>query len=442
LTPIVTGPVPVTASSRPFRSSLDRASSVFVDLEPLGYVEEEYFLAGHADAIDPDGDRIAEAASYVTRVLVRRPDRVERFSGTVHLEPFHNLGESTPTWGVAHRHLTAQGDAWIGVTVSAGTFGEPGTPLAGGVTLLRSVDPDRYATLELLASDKKPPRAAPTGPGGYDPEEMRWRLAIATAQGAGIAAGLAGLVRGNHPTSPLAGFEVTRLYASGWSQTGLFWANFLDFGLHEASRAIDGYLVAVAPGPEHRPADAILVNLLSEAEVVGTLNLGDGVADDTDVPRFRGYEVPGSFHLWHLAFGGPFHTDDHGARHNDRPWPLLVHALLASIEAWSRDGTPMPHEPRITRDSKAPDGVARDEHGNARGGLRTPWLDVPSAQYLPRCECSPTVGEMRVFDDAKVVELYGTHAEHAGKWANAVDELVRHRWLLPVDAIALRAAPE
>lgn len=69
-----------------------------------------------------------------------------------------------------------------------------------------------------------------------------------------------------------AGFEVSRLFASGWSQTGLFWANFLDRGFHEAVRAVDGYLVAVAPGPEHRPVGAILVNLLSEAEVVGTLN--------------------------------------------------------------------------------------------------------------------------------------------------------------------------
>jgi hypothetical protein len=310
------------------------------------------------------------------------------------------------------------------------------------VTQLRHVDPERYATLELHPSDKKPPRAEPTGPGGYDPEEMRWRLSITTAQGAGIAAGLAARVRGNHPTSPLAGFDVTRLFASGWSQTGLFWANCLDRGFHEGVRAVDGYLIAVAPGPEHRPDGAILVNLLSEAEVVGTLNPGMGIADDTDVPRFRGYEVPGAFHLWHLGFGGPFNTADHGARHNDRSWEFLVHTLLANIEAWSRDELPMPRAPRIIRDPHAADGVARDEHGNALGGLRTAWVDVPSARYLPRCECSPTVGEMRVFDDATLETLYGSRADHADAWAHAVDAMVRDRWLLPADAVALRAAPE
>ena len=64
---------------------------------------------------------------------------------------------------------------------------------------------------------------------------------------------------------------MSRVFASGWSQTGLFWSDFLRHGYHERARAIDGYLVAVAPGPEPRPDGAILVNLLSEAEVVRLL---------------------------------------------------------------------------------------------------------------------------------------------------------------------------
>jgi hypothetical protein len=200
--------------------------------------------------------------------------------------------------------------------------------------------------------------------------------------------------------------------------------------------------VAVAPDSGHHPADAILVNLLSEAEVVGTLNPGTGVAPDSDAPPFRGYEVPGTFHLWNLAFGGPFRTQDHGLRHNDRSWYLLVHALLAGIERWSHGGAPLPHEPRIARDADAPDGVARDAHGNALGGVRTPWVDVPSARYLPRCECSPTVGEMRPFDDAAMALVHGDGSRRAETWVAAVDALLERGWLLPDDADALRAQPE
>lgn len=257
------------------------------------------------------------------------------------------------------------------------------------------------------------------------------------------------LVRANPPAVPLGGLgaAVSRLYASGWSQTGLFWSSFLDRGYHERARAAsgvaaDGYLVAVAPGPAHHPGDAVVVNLLSEAEVVGTLEEPFGVADDTDAPPFCGYEVPGTFHLWHLGSGGPFDGGEHGAHHNDRSWPLLVHALLANLEAWSRDGVPMPRAPRITRDLSTPDGIARDEHGNARGGVRTAWVDVPSARYLPRCACSPTVGEMQPFDGARLVALYGSDAGRARAWESAVDAMVRERWLLPEDATALRAASE
>ena len=445
--PTLRGPV-VIAGSLPFRSAHDADSSLFFDLASVGYVEEEYFLDGRADAHDADGNLLAEAAPYVTRMLVRRPADPERFSGTVHLEPLHNLQENSPTWNVSRGFLTRRGHAWIGVTVSAGTFMPAGTPMGGGIAQLQHADARRYGELSLLAFDTPPPRAAPVGPGGYDVEEMRWNLSMATAHGAGVVAGVGALVRGNHRSSPLAGYEVQRVDASGWSQTGLFWANFLDWGYHEvargasSTRAIDGYLIAVAPGPAHHPVDAPLVNLLSEAEVVGTLNPGAGVADDSDTPPFRGYEVPGTFHLWNLAFGGPFRTADHGVRHNDRSWYLLVHALLDGLDEWTRGGKPLPHAPRITRDPGAPDGVARDEHGNALGGVRTAWVDVPSARYLARCECSPTVGEMRVFDDATIARLHGSDDAHRSAWALRVDAMHADRWLLAEDAAELRATPE
>ena len=55
--------------------------------------------------------------------LVRRPRDAARFSGTVHLEPLHVLGEGSPTWGVAHTQIMRAGDGWVGVTVNSGVFG-------------------------------------------------------------------------------------------------------------------------------------------------------------------------------------------------------------------------------------------------------------------------------------------------------------------------------
>ncbi len=341
----------------PFRSAFARESSLYVDLHALGYVEEEWLLEGTADAVDPDGTVLEADAPYVTRVLVRRPGDPARFSGAVFVEPFHNLNEDTPAWTSEHRYLIRNGHAWVGLTVNSGTFGPAGTSRGGGVAQLREFDPARYGTLHLLAFEHGPTRAAPPGPGGFDPELMRWRLAIATAQGHAIAAGLFGLLKRNDASSPLAGFAVDRVYATGWSQTGLFLQQFLDRGYHEAMGAapsadgepgpvVDGYLIAVGPAPEHRPADAVLVNLLSEGEVVGTLNPGFTVADDTDAPRFRGYEVPGSFHHWEVKPGAQRlptrRSGTEPASDGARP-PARRHAQRPAV---ARGGARDPRQPR------------------------------------------------------------------------------------------------
>ena len=86
---------------------------------------------------------------------------------------------------------------------------------------------------------------------------------------------------------------------------------------------------------------------------------------------------------------------------------MLLRAIADNLVASLRDGTPMPSGAWITCDPHALDGVARDEHGNAIGGLRAPWVEVPTAQYLPRCSCSPTTGEKIPFSDDEIARLYG-----------------------------------
>jgi hypothetical protein len=100
----------------------------------------------------------------------------------------------------------------------------------------------------------------------------------------------------------------------------------------------------------------------------------------------------------------------------------------------------MPHVPRIERDPTSVDGVARDEHGNAIGGLRMPWLEAPRAQYLPRCPCGPTTGQTIPFSHEKLAALYGSDDEYRARWNRAVTRLVEDRLLLADDAGALRAA--
>lgn len=426
--PAIEGPIRATDSSRIFGAAESAAD--------LGLLEEEYFVSGTAPARNARGDIVQEAVSYTTRIVVRRPADAARFTGTVHIEPFHVLGENAPTWGVAGDAIMRRGDAWIGVTVNSGVFGGyDRIAMPGGVALLQDAEPERYAPLSLYLARDDDVAALADVP-MTDSGRMMERITLAIAQGNDIAGQVATLARAGPSAGPFD--DVARIYASGWSQTGMFWRAFVQDGRHAECRRPDGgpivdaYVVSVAPGPDAHPGDAVVVNMLSEGEVAGVgFGARASVAPDTEDPRFRGYEIPGTFHSWSNRGVQP---DDGHAVHNDRPWYLLFHSLVDNLDEWVQRGVPMPTEPRITRDREAADGVARDRDGNALGGVRTPWLDVPAARYAPTCTCHPLTGEMVPFDADTMAARYGSDAAYLEEFDAAVDTLVGRRWLRADDA--------
>jgi hypothetical protein len=409
-----------------------------VALASRGYVEEEYFISGWADAFDPDGVRLAPDIAFKTRFLVRRPIDAERASGSVFLDPLHMINEMPASWSSAE-WLMANGHAWVGVTVHNSSFGRL-YGFDGGLAALQQADGDRYGRLHLEEFDRPPRLHSYVGPAGTDSIALRWNMEMAHPQGHPIVGAVARALK----SRPLLGDGLAeRIYACGVSQTGNFWRSFLDHGWHELTGDVDrgpaiaAYVIIVGSPPAHRPADAVLVNVLSEAEVVGTIvQMRAVAAEDSESPRVRGIELPGAPHtLTRSGNGG----GDEGHRHTDRPYEVFLRAIYASLDTWVRGGPPMPHVPRILRNVAALDGLARDEHGNALGGVRAPWLEAPRAQYLPRCPCSPIVGEAIPFTDEILAQLYATDAEHARQWDRAVQRLVEDRLLLAEDAPELTA---
>ena len=84
---------------------------------------------------------------FRTRFVVRRPVDPDRFSGTVVVE-WHNVSagiDASPDWGFLHRHLAAQGHAWVGV--SAQKVGIDGGGFVEGMHL-KILAPERYGELE------------------------------------------------------------------------------------------------------------------------------------------------------------------------------------------------------------------------------------------------------------------------------------------------------
>jgi hypothetical protein len=373
---------PLLGDRLPFRSVLNPASSLFNDLAALGYVEEEHQVAG-------DG--------YVTRALVRRP--TEGWSGTVFLEPFHAIDEDTAHWTTAWRHLTRRRHAWVGVTTASGLWGPMGAPAGGGVVRLQQDQPERYAALSLPDHD--------------EPDVLR-RMGTPSTHAHRLLADVAAVLK---RTDVLLPRPADHVVGAGWSQTGVVWTHHLDHG-HPVDD-LDAVWIAVAPGPE-RPTTVPVVHLMGECELLGLLREPSAAIDDTELAR--GYEVPGTFHYWQLK---PHRGDHaHAARHNDRPWWLVVHALLEHLDRHLADGTPLPRAERVVR---AGDGLARDDAGNALGGVRTPWLDVPDATYLAACTCSPATGAVEPID---VVERHGSLDAYRAAFRARARELAAEGWLL------------
>ena len=75
--------------------------------------------------------------------------------------------------------------------------------------------------------------------------------------------------------------------------------------------------------------------------------------------------------------------------------------------------------------------VALDEHGNARGGIRTPHLDVPVTSItIPNSGpglCSQTGYEYPLTDDA-LAELYSNGGQYTSGFIGRLNELERAGW--------------
>jgi len=475
----VEGPIG-TERSLPYGSALNNNQQARL-LDEYGYVEEELFVSGTAGLYGPTTNEPLEeyeqlndiaplstlcepAVPFTTRALAVRPREVGRFSGTVHAIPFHNLGAGAQV----EPHLLREGHAWVGVEVCSGTRFGPDEIPSGGVANLHHTDPERYGSLEIPGGRTEHwPNLQPGvlgkafetidfGKQGWEMLVFRQELARSYAQGPDIYFSVVeGLRTGKG--SVLPGLDVRRVYTSGASG-GTEILRPLALYHHDrwmqpdGGPILDGYFILVGQIPERRPAGAALVVFQTEAEAMTAIDNGWDIPEDTDDPKFRYYEIPGTGHQFsaapqaaqdaasvaHVLPEGIQGLSQRDASEEYQPYDKfnapIVWALWDALYRWVDDGVPMPRAPRITRDQSAPDGIARDEHGNALGGLRTPWVDVPDARYVARISPgNPLAPGMEPFTDERMDALYGSRGEYQRRVRARLDEMVDDRFLLAQD---------
>lgn len=455
--PALEGPLRTDATSHPFGGAAyeDRPEN----LAAVGYVEQEYIVRGKADvydwpAVGPAVVRTADAP-YVTRILVRKPARAGRFSGNVVVEPLNpsNLFDLNIGWALMNRQLVRNGDAWVGVTVK---------PIS--VAALKTFDPQRYAALSLAnplpLDDPRNCATVPADSSRTTENGLAWDIISQVGR----------LVR----DGGAIGYRTREVYGFGYSQTGGYLYDYINAVrpisvLPGGRQVYDGYLVAVAggafvgavpinqcvpapPQDERRQFTNVgvpIIHVMSQSDyLIGIA----GRRLDSDVPAdaFRHYEMAGAGHatpdeLFYSARPAdivragravPPQQCNEGPR-SRFPSHIFFDAFLANLDRWVRHGTPPPHGSPIVVQQGAP---VKDVYGNVVGGLRSPYLDVPTSRW----EGSSTgasfcfiAGHEVPFDRATLDRLYRSHGDYVGTVARSATALAAQRFITAYDAAAI-----
>jgi hypothetical protein len=448
--PLVDGPIAGTAFT---------AYASF-DLAALGYLEEEYFLSGQAQAYEIDGARGSDgrwsvspagSARYTTRLVVRRPLDTGRFNGTVAVE-WLNVSAGTdaePDWACTHRHLIREGFAWVGV--SAQKAGIDGGGIAEGPHL-KSVDPGRYKLL-----------SHPGDAFSYD-----------------IFSQVGRVLRDSRGRRPLGSLSPARLIAMGESQSAAFLVTYVN-AVDPVARGYDGYLIhgrgasganldgfRLPPARTRTPErirDDIRVPVLTLQSETDVASMGGGLARGPDGERFRLWEVAGAAHAdTYLIKGAALDTGalsagelaaalapvtevhgfSTGTPINSGPQQHYVaQAALAQLDSWVRGGA-APAEAARLELAEEGGAFAADRHGIALGGVRTPWVDVPVAVLSGLGQEGGAgftflFGTTRPFSAQQLGQLYpGGRASYLEQFGKSLDQAVAKGFILEADAEEIR----
>jgi hypothetical protein len=441
----------------------------FYDLAALGYEEREFLIGGtarsfayvgEADANGVPSVRVDSEAPYMTRIVVRSPIDPARFSGTVLVE-WNNVSggvDAGPDWMFLHRHLTARGHAWVGV--SAQKAGIDGGGLVDGFHL-KLLAPDRYGSL--------------VHPGD------QWSFDIFTQVG--------DLVRSPEGESLLGGLAPTGLIAAGESQSAAFLVTYIN-AVDPDAQTFDGFFVHGRPGSAASLDGSFVSSRNQLDEMTRSLSYRPvRIRDDARVPVMvlqsetdvivLGGRLPAQpdgdhLRLWEVA--GAAHGDTYllvASNHDDgtltparlaelmQPTTQLIigttdtpinsgpqqhyvgQAALEHLVRWAAGGSAPPVAPRLVLDDGGA-GLVFDEHGNATGGIRTPWVDVPTATLSGLGQTGETFailfGKTGRFDPEELARCYpGGRADYKERFAASIDATIEAGFILPGDRAEILA---
>ena len=421
------------------------------DVADLGYVASEFFISGTASSYVGEG--VGGDAEYTTRVVALTPIDAAKFNGTVLVEWLNVSGgiDAPAVWMMAHREIARAGYGYV--AVSAQKVGVDGGHTITGIDMsLKKQDAERYSSL-----------SHPGDAYAYDIFSQAGRVIREAADGV------------------LGRLEPEHFVAIGESQSAMFLTTYIN-AVDRFAVVYDGFLVhsrfGVAapldgvsalealqaggsdPAPFRADLRVPMMNVITETDLVGAVLAGYHRSRQPDNERLRTWEIPGTSHAdaYTIAVGfiddgsapveklaagyAPTSTlmgQDLGYYINFAPQHhYVLQAAIAALDSWVRTGTPAPSAPRIQIGEGHPPPLHLDAHGIAKGGVRTPWVDVPVARTSGTAKSEDVLahlfGSGEPFDADTRSRLYpGGKSEYLERFAESLDATIRAGYLLRAD---------
>jgi hypothetical protein len=448
---------------------------------PEGYVTEEYLVGGTATSFEAgetpvDGHWTAtpgEEAEYRTRVIVRRPESAEDFSGTVVVEWFNvSAIEASPDWAFLSDEIAREGHAYIGVSTQS-------QGVEGGATIL-DVEVDAEDAAEAGVDTDT------SGLKNVDPARYGTLVHPGDAYAFDIFAQI-GRAASASPDQLLGDLVPTNVIAAGESQSAMFLTTFVN-AIHPLDPVFDAFLIH-SRGGGAAPVDGDMLTARGGGNAETFMLQGVQIRTDVDVPVFifetetdltllgyatarqpdtdlvRTWEVAGlahaDAHFIRAIVGGPRDPgvgDLLGCTEpiNVGPQHEVIQAAFHHLVGWVEGGEPPPAGTLIELTDDEEITIARADDGIALGGVRHPLVDVPTATISGDPANGETISDLTSgeggicllfgstvpFDQATLVERYGTADEYIEQFTASADATVAAGFLLQPDADELIAEAE